>query len=369
MVSPVFLLSVLSLGVPFTDGAVLQRDHPVPVWGTANAGERVMVSFAGHDVEVTAGSDGKWRVTLPAMPMSDEPRTLCVISKTSQASRAVSDILVGDVWIACGQSNMDVPLVGPDPKYRDRQGEAVAGTTRMPLVRWNVNPFGGTWRKFIPGELSREKAISAVAFYFARAVHGETGVPIGLICAHCGGTNIEAWTPKSGYASTGLFPELLNWKRIPQAEFTTNHWHGAIRHWSKQPFMAFERRLADRAPYAVKGVLWYQGEQNAAFDAETYDGKLEALLKGLEIEFENPDLRFYMVQIPPPCAKPPFQAAQRRFVRSHEGDGRVRMVSIDDVTDVREVHPADKEPVGWRLARLALRYDYGIVDDAKFKDR
>lgn len=356
------LLATLALGKPFTDGAVLQRDRPVAVWGTADAGERVTVSFAGHDAAATADANGKWRVTLPAMAMSIEPRTLRVTSHTSQTSQTVSNLLVGDVWIVCGQSNMDVPVVGTNPRYRDGQGAAMAAITRLPLVRWNTDGGGCRWLAFTPENLGKPGALSAVAFYFAREVHLATGVPLGLVCAYCGGTNIEEWTPKSGYAKTGLFPELLNWKRVPQDEWTTNNNFGAINHWSKQPFMAFERRFAVRAPYTVHGMLWYQGEQNADSDRMTYDRKLAALLTGFETEFENPALRFYMVQIPRPCSNPEFQESQARFVKAHEVDGRVKMAVVSDIANVHEVHPAEKEPVGRRLAYLALRCDYGFTD-------
>ena len=364
------ILATLTLGKPFTDGAVLQRDRPVAVWGTADAGATVAVSFAGQEKAAKADADGKWRVNLDPLATCSEGRDLTVVeapSSTEQSNNPnnrtiLHDVLVGDVWIVCGQSNMDVPVVGTNPRYRDGQGAAMAAITRLPLVRWNTDIGGCRWQAFTPENLGKPGALSAVAFYFAREVHLATGVPLGLVCAYCGGTNIEEWTPKSGYAKTGLFPELLNWKRIPKEEFTTNHWHGAINHWAKQPFMAFESRLAARAPYTALGMIWYQGEQNAGSDRTTYDRKLAALLTGFETEFENPALRFYMVQIPRPCSNPEFQESQARFVKAHEADGRVKMAVVSDIANVHEVHPAEKEPVGRRLAYLALRYDYGFKD-------
>lgn len=254
---------------------------------------------------------------------------------------------------------MDVPLVGPNPRYRDNGGVVMAAITHMPLVRWHDDVGDKGWHRFLPEELSRARAVSAVGFYFARELHVTTGLPIGLVSAHCGGTNIEEWTPKSGYEKTGLFPELLNWKRIPEHEFNKSHYFGAIRHWTKQPFMAYEGRLARRAPYSMRGVIWYQGEQNASTDRKTYSKKLHALLTGLETEFKNPNLKFYYVQCPRPCSNPEFQENQAEFEKQHEGDGRVKMVVISDIANTEEVHPAEKEPVGRRLALLALKYDYG----------
>ena len=354
----------LSLAGPFADGAVLQRGRPVPVWGFADEGDVVKVAFAGLEASATAGGTGRWRVDLPAMKECGKGRDLVVSAAgrdgAPKGTVTVRDVLVGDVWFACGQSNMDCPLVGPSPRYRDGQGVAMAATTRLPEVRWCRAP-AWKWKSFAPETLSPNYAISAVAFYFAREVHLATGVPLGLVCAHTGGTNIEQWTPKSGFEKTGLFPELRDWVRIPEKSFTTNNYHGAIRHWAKQPFMSFEGWLEPCAPYAMTGVVWYQGEQNAGYDRDTYDLKLHALLTGLETEFENPGLKFYMVQIPRPCSNPQFQESQARFVKRHAADGRVKMAVISDIANVHEVHPAEKEPVGRRLAYLALRHDYGFT--------
>ena len=357
------ITAALTLGNPFTDGAVLQRDRPVPVWGTADAGAAVTVSFAGQEKTSVADTNGNWRVDLDPLATSSQGRTLRVSDATS--SLELSDILVGEVWLVSGQSNMDVPLVGPNPRYRDGQGVAEAAITRLPSVRWNIHDSGDKswkWHRFETDELIRPGAISAVAFYFAREVYRATGLPIGLVCAYGGGSNIEMWTPKRGYEKTGLFPELLNWKRIPRESWTTNNNYGAINHWSKQPSMAFERNFKPLAPFAARGMIWYQGEQNAGSDRTIYDEKLQALLTGFETEFENPELKFYMVQIPRPCSNPEFQMTQARFVRQHAADGRVKMAVISDIANVHEVHPAEKEPVGRRLAYLALRYDYGFTD-------
>jgi len=364
-------LAALTLGNPFSDGTVLQRDRPLPVWGTADAGATVTVSFAGQDKTAVAGADGAWRVSLDPLTTSSEGRDLVVTAtgvpvgnqttKQSDNQAILHDVLVGEVWMVCGQSNMDVPLVGPNPRYRDGQGVAAAAVTHLPAVRWSDCRGGKwSWHRFETAELSRLRAFSAVAFYFAREVHQATGVPLGLVCAYCGGTNIEQWTPKCGYEKTGLFPELLNWKRIPEAEFTKTNHCGAITHWSKQPFMSFERCFQPVAPFAARGMIWYQGEQNAGCDRQTYDQKLHALLTGFETVFENPNLKFYMVQIPRPCSNPEFQMAQARFVKRHAADGRVKMAVISDIVNVHEVHPAEKEPVGRRLAYLALKYDYGF---------
>ena len=163
------LLAVVRLGAPFTDGAVLQRDRPIPVWGEAAAGEMVRVSFGGQTVEMKAAEDGRWRVDLAPCAASGESRDLVV------NDIRVRDVVVGEVWLCSGQSNMEFPLCGDAARYRDRQGALVAQMTRRPLVRFaNLSSRRGSpvelaqpyrscrWLRAIPENLLKDDAFSAV---------------------------------------------------------------------------------------------------------------------------------------------------------------------------------------------------------------
>jgi len=130
--------AAVKLASPFADGMVLQRDRNVPVWGWADSGEKITVEFAGRKFATTAGTDGKWRVDLAPMDASKEGRTLKVVSAGGAAE--VKDVLVGEVWYCSGQSNMELPLVGNDPRFRDRQGAMVAQMTYRPYVRFAHGP-------------------------------------------------------------------------------------------------------------------------------------------------------------------------------------------------------------------------------------
>ena len=359
------IFAAVRLGAPFTDGVVLQREIPVPVWGTADAGEKVAVSFAGQTKSAKADMSGKWSVTLDPMPASSEGRTLTVTSsnpttKQSNNQTILHNILVGDVWFVAGQSNMDVPLVGNEPRYRDGHGKAPSVLTRLKSVRWC--DYHNVWRSFTSENLRKER-ISAVAFYYGRELGLSAGVPIGLLCRHTGGLNIETWISRRGYELNGKLPKYLNWKRRGKDEWDgAKHTDGTITHWVKQPMVIHEEWVEPITPFACRGVVWYQGEQNAEKHEMDYDVKMDALLRTFEIDFANPALKFYFVQIPPPCAGVGFPESQQRFVRSHAKDGRVKMAVINDVASPVGDHGSRMEPVGRRLAYLALRYDYGFSD-------
>ena len=202
------LLAVVRLGAPFTDGAVLQRDRPVPIWGEAAPGETVRVSFGGQVCETNADERGRWRVNLAPLAASAESRELTV------NDMRIKDVLVGEVWLCSGQSNMVMPLYCPDVRFRDRQGSLVAQMTYKPLVRFaNLSCWHGSvaelprpcrdcvWQQAIPKNLQQVHAFSAVGIYYALEIHSALNVPVGVIGAYHGGTRIEAWTPKEGFAT------------------------------------------------------------------------------------------------------------------------------------------------------------------------
>ena len=208
----------LRLGAPFTDGAVLQRGRAVPVWGTAAAGERVDVSFGRQTVSATAGEDGRWRVDLVPMAASASGRTLAAVSASGKAE--AKDVLVGEVWLAGGQSNMEFPLCGTNPRLFDREGAAMAQAALRPELRfamigkrWSVTPQPDVqvdWRNCTPSNVCA--GVSAIAFWYGLVLHDALRVPVGVVCAAWGGTCIEPWIPPQGYAK---YPELDKWGKWP----------------------------------------------------------------------------------------------------------------------------------------------------------
>ena len=368
------LAALLELGSPFGDGMVLQRGRPVPVWGWSDAGASVTVSFAGQAKKAVAGKDGAWRVTLDPMLASGEGRILTVSSsnqtiRQSNDQTVLHDVLVGEVWFASGQSNMDLPLVGDTPRYRDRNGAMLAQVTRMPAVRfmrsewnWSPTPLARTkrrpvWHVFNPKDLAeRYVSPSAVAFYFARELHIALGVPIGLVCAHANGTGIDTWTPREGTAARPDLADLAGWK-YRTAEEWPKEWNAfPMQSPVQQPAAMWNASVNPIAPFSMRGVIWYQGCHNYS-ESGRYVSKMHALVDGWRLKFENPELRFYYAQLAA-CFETVAQA-QAQYER--EGTN-VAMAVTCDTCNPDDIHPNDKETVGRRLALKALKRDYGISE-------
>ena len=362
----------VELGTPFGNGMVLQRDAKVAVWGTADAGEKVTVGFAGQTVSATADADGKWLVHLEPMSASKEGRVLKANDVT------ISDVLVGEVWFCCGQSNTELPLTGNNAHFSDREGRLFAASTNLRNVRfvyasnyrWSVTPreraqYPVQWKTFTPENLGSGSSFSAMGVYFATALYNALDVPIGIVGSYWGGTNIDAWTPREGYVGA---PESLK----PTVEYpvvTQDKWNdackkGPIHGPQQQPCVLWNEMVAPWCPMTMKGFIWYQGCHNGS-EPQLYCDKMHALYKGWSTAFRNPALKLYFVQLAPwKYSWWNLQMAQAKFAAEEKNAG---MVTSVDVGNSADIHPVDKGPLGRRLAALALNRDYGfdkLVADA-----
>ena len=358
------------LASPFADGMVLQRDREVPVWGTADAGEKVSVAFAGSVVETTADAQGAWRVSLPKMPASKASRELVVTGPSN--SRKISDVLVGEVWYCCGQSNTEMPLVGDNPHFFDRQGRLVAQMTRKPFVRFAyasdykfsgepraTAPYPVVWKPFAPETLGRAPSFSAMGVYFALELYSALDVPVGIVGSYWGGTNIDAWTPREAYAAHPELAETAGWKFIPKEAWTEANRKGPINGPQQQPSVLWNEMVAPWCPMTMRGFIWYQGCHNEG-ESGLYCAKMHALYDGWSKCFENPDLKLYFVQLAPfTHSWWGLQRAQAQFAAEEKNAALVTTVDIGNGADV---HPNEKGTIGKRLAALALRHDYGFTD-------
>ena len=367
------LLAAIALGTPFSDGAVLQRGMEVPVWGTADAGKTVTVAFGGAEVETVAGADGKWTVKLPAMAASKEGRTMTVTecesgwfgSKTDTVE--VKDVLVGEVWFASGQSNMDCPIVGGNTRYRDMNGTLVTEMASQKFVRyvknphvWSVEPkpIKATWRAMTAENLRAAGYFSAVAYYYARELYLALDMPIGIIDSSWGGTNIDAWTPRCGYEGCDKSIQATADYEVKKDWNAKTDRRGPIGGAHQQPTVLFNGLVASWAPMAMRGFIWYQGCHNNG-ESQFYCAKLHALYNGWAKAFANPDLKLYLVQLAPfnqnwmgICA------AQNKFVAEEKNAG---LAVTADVGNFDDIHPNRKEIVAKRLAVHALKRDYGFA--------
>ena len=373
------LFAEIQLGAPFTDGVVLQRGMKVPVWGKVDkASGKVTVEFAGQSKTAAVGKDGAWKVELDPMAASKESRTLKV-STSGGESAAVKDVLVGEVWFASGQSNMECPIWGNSTRYRDMKGGLMTTMTYLPYVRyvkstraWSVKPkdIKAKWCTFTPeclqlfhrvktnlGGPNTGVSLSAVAFYYARELYLALDVPIGILDASWGGTNIDAWTPRSGYEgcdasikATAEYPVKQDWK--PEDK------KGPVGGAHQQPTVLYNGMVAAFAPMAMRGFIWYQGCHNNN-ESQLYCAKLHALYNGWSRDFANPGLKLYLVQLAPfvgnwlgTCM------AQTQFC-SEEKNAALAVTA--DVGNFDDIHPNNKEIVSKRLAVHALKRDYGFA--------
>ena len=357
----------VELATPFSDYMVLQRDRAVPVWGTADPGERICVSFAGSSVETTADAKGSWRVDLPAMPASKENRTLTAKGAANEV--VVRSVLVGEVWFASGQSNMECPIWGESPRYRDGKGAMMLQMTRRPFVRyaknpksWSVEPkkrIDVVWREMTPESAAEVKGLhlSAVAFYYALELYDALEIPIGIIDSSWGGTNIDAWTPRTAYAKhpalkdVADFPVTAKWK--PEMR------RGPISNQNQQPSVLWNGMVDAWAPFAIRGFIWYQGCHNAG-EPERYREKMHALYDGWSAAFENPGLKLYFVELAPFGTNWfKLQQAQHQFAAEEKN---AAYAVTCDCGNQADIHPNDKEIVAKRLALHALRRDYAFAN-------
>ncbi len=386
----------LTMGTPFADGMVLQRGRNVPVWGWAGAGDSVTVTFAGQKLKTVAGADGRWRVDLAPLAACKEGRKMTVSAWSGKNARwtnmwgvfasqpkddlaEIKDILVGEVWYCCGQSNTELPLVGGNPRFCDRQGAMVAQVTYRPYVRFaycsnykmSAEPksradYKVEWKKFSPETLSKGKSFSAMGVYYALELYAALDIPIGIVGSYWGGTRAEPWTPREGFAATkGCEPEAAYKPEIKAFKpEMTKSLPKQLGRANDQPTVLWNEMVEPWTPFAMRGFIWYQGCSNASHH-DRYATIMHALYNGWSRRFENPDLKLYFVQLAPwgTAVIPHIQEAQAKFAAEEKN---AEMAVINDIGNLHDIHPNEKEMVAKRLALHALKRDYGFD---KIEDR
>ena len=379
----------LKLAALFSDHMVVQRDKPVPVWGWADPSEQVTVSFAGQQKSAAAGADGKWIVRLDALTANAEGRELLVQSSTGGRQLKIRDVLVGEVWLGSGQSNMAMGVKAA----RDAKVEMAAA--KLPLIRMFTEASTtedlpqadgkGQWAVCSPETVG---TFSATLFFFGREAHRALQVPVGLIHSSVGGTSIEKWIAVE--AQVGV-PELksalgpIDQKTPSLEEFKakfemdTARWDALVikakaegqpppkkplsimknpeenRKRNGGPGGLFNGKIAPLIPYALRGVLWYQGEANTnAGKGQRYQVQLPLLVNDWR-ERWGETLPFAWVQLPN-CKREAgddwmlVREAQLKTLRLPN----TGMAITVDIGDSDDIHPKNKQDVGRRLAYWAL---------------
>ena len=388
---PATLLADLELASVFTDHMVLQRETTVPVWGKADRGAKVTVVFAGQTKATISDANGRWRVDLDDLDMSFKPRTLTVsaVLDGNVEKAQCDDVLVGDVWICSGQSNMQFGVGGvPEVRALIPKAENIRSFTVEQTVAFTEQDrCKGTWVDSHPD--------SAVAFGFAYYLEKAADVPVGIILTCWGSSSIEAWMPRDMTETVPHFKTIME-------EFDANtefkdQIQAALdgpRPFSRkdnvflrrQPNILYNAMMKPLAPYACRGVVWYQGERNTQSmfgmlkdpwwsrnsGVMIYGDVLKQWILRYRKEWGRDDLQFLIVMLPgygkrvgPGAAIDPESPAAQSWAWMRQSQLEVLdlphtgVANTIDLGDVKNVHPKDKLPIGKRLALLAERDTLG----------
>lgn len=380
----------------FSDGMVLQRDQKVAVWGWADPCAEVTVSFAGQEQSAKAGPDGKFMVHLEKMDASAEPRILKVVSGTDMAE--VKNVLVGEVWLCSGQSNMHMAVKNAK-NYHAEKAEANYPLLRMFSTELKTSSAaqedcGGSWVICSPDSVGE---FSAAAYFFGREIYRDLHVPVGLLRSAWGGTPIEAWSPMESLKQVSSAMTYKNemdrlaetfdeasaqehnamiWadynRKVELAKTNKTKWpswpeekiHPQKSH--RYPANLYNAMIHPLVPYGIRGAVWYQGENNA----KTIKGAViyRDLLENMVSEWRKDwgfDFPFYAVQLvnfrkpsQGPVEDTPWVFLRDSILKFSKEVSNAGMAVGIDVGEANDIHPKNKQAIGYRLARQALAHTY-----------
>jgi len=378
----------------FGDHMVLQRNKPLKFWGWADKNERVTVELAGHKASDRANAFGEWAVTLPSMKAGG-PHAITIKGNNTLT---VSDVLVGEVWIGSGQSNMQWNVAA------SANGAREIAEAKFPKLRLFLVPnvlsgvpnrdVNANWQQCSPASVP---SFSAVLYFFGRHLHRELDIPVGLIASAWGGSRIEPWTPPVGFAGvkrlSGISEnirqvqgdylrdlekqvlelpsprsDLVDWIKLATraakrdevlpAAPAFNYPPHPLAGWPVETSM-YNAMIHPVVPFSVRGVIWYQGESNLG-EGMLYYHKMKALIEGWRKAWGTRELSFYWAQLAPfnyggdPHRLPRIWEAQQMATAIP----RSGMAVITDIANLGDIHPRNKQDVGKRLALWALAKDY-----------
>ena len=381
------LHAAVHLPAVLSDNAVLQADAPIPIWGTADVGEQITVTLNDQHQTATTGADGRWRVTMAALKAGSP----CVLTVAGTTSITLKNLLVGEVWVGSGQSNMEFAL-----KNANHAAQEIAGATFPSIRLFSVakktadEPLAdcsGHWVECSPETVP---GFSAVAYFFGRELHQTLGVPVGLIHTSWGGTPAEAWTSHEALSATDDLKEFFTaWdKSVADFPKVQAKYAKDLAAWTKadaeakaagtpepkplraptlaeshKPTVLYNGMIAPLLPYAIRGAIWYQGESNAGQPLK-YRTLLPAMIQDWRTAWGQGEFPFYIVQLANFMARKPdpsesswaaLREAQYLTSVQVKNSG---LATIIDIGQGENIHPTNKQDVGHRLALNALALTY-----------
>jgi sialate O-acetylesterase len=385
----------VKLASPFTDHMVLQQKVLVPVWGWASPGEKVTVTLGKQKKTIVTTTDGKWMIKLDPLKAGG-PFVLTVKGKNAIT---IKDVYAGEVWLCSGQSNMDMTVAREDRYWCGVHNEAEeVANANYPLIRVFDTDFspretiqttvGGKWEVCSPVSVGH---FSAAAYFFAREIYKKYKVPVGLITTAYGASTAEAWTSQTALQSNRLFAKLLGDYSIKKDSYDTSlsaqqKYTAAYAKWQKDsaeaklakkdpprgvknpdpkvdqhsPYVLYNGMIAPLIPYAIKGALWYQGESNTT-TKEIYDSQMATLIQNWRADFAQGDFPFIYVQLANYGKTLDTIAGKgggTTYVREKQLENlslnnTAMVVAIDNADDPANIHPKNKQDIGYRLALAA----------------
>lgn len=378
-----FLSAETQLPNIFGDHMVLQRDQLNPVWGTADPGATITVRIADQVHRTKAGVDGRWKVKLHAMPAGGPH----VLEVNGEHVLRFEDVMVGEVWLCSGQSNMQWALSNSDG------GDLEIPLANEPMIRMITIPhlgtqapqdnFDGKWKRCTPAEAAE---FSAVGYHFGQRLKQALGVTIGLIDNAWGGSAAEAWVPRDVLEADGHSdPYLEEWDQKIAAYTDKEHakkvavfeawkangrqgpppWPNDIRTGQHRPANLYNGVLHPIIGYGIRGVIWYQGETNAS-RAAAYNYLFPLLIRTWREHWDQGDFPFYWAQLADFTKELPKPQQNSWWGELREAQTNTLSLPntgqavIIDIGEGRDIHPRNKRTVADRLARHALSKDYGF---------
>lgn len=391
--SPVFASAQLQVTKIFSNNMVLQRDKPIHIWGKAIPGKKVEVKFINQSKNVIAAKDSSWYVYFKKQKANAKPQSIIIISGNEKIE--LKNILIGDIWICSGQSNMEWPMI------KETHWKEEIKNTNQPLIRLNNPPPAGRyvygvaytdslnkrlnandfylWRGWETCDSNTIKDMSAVAYYFAKTIAAKENIPIGLINLSIGGAPIETFISREAMKNNNQFAAKAegNWlenKNLPEwirergkqnvGENINGYKDNLGLNHAYKPGFAFESGIKPLLTFPIKGVVWYQGESNSLEQERVneYRDLLHLMIDDYRKRWKQSAMPFYWVQLSSIDTTnykshywPQFRDEQRKLLDEIKNGG---MAVCSDIGFKKDVHPTNKKDVGERLARWALNKTY-----------
>lgn len=380
----------------FGDHMVLQQKMPLRIWGWAESGESVTVALGENVATTKADDDGRWQVKLAPVTANKTPMTLNV---SGNNRIEIDDVLIGEVWLCSGQSNMEWPV------SRSSNAEQEIASASHPMIRhikiahraspMPLDDVSSQWQLCSPETVAE---FTACGYFMARRLQKELDVPIGLVNSSWGGTRVEPWTPPVGFQQTQALGDIYQsvigrtpgteeyraelskhiaateaWLAKSKRDMDANEliqpsppFPESLTPFSshQQPTMLYNGMIHALVGFPIRGAIWYQGEANQR-EGMLYYEKKKALIGGWRKLWDQGDFPFYYVQIAPFRYRNKDQSTLAEFWEAQAATQqipRTGMVVINDIATVADIHPPNKQDVGQRLALLALKNDYGRDD-------